>query len=203
MKKIATLMMIVLLAACASDAKPVAKPEPVAGPKINLDVQRINFMDRSGYQPADSPYSSNNFRPTISESIRKWASERLQAVGNAGEADIIVKDASLTSQTLPHEDSMFKRAQASKYTARAEIEIDIRGRTGYGLASAKASRYETLPEDPTAIEKQNAYYTVLTGLMHDLTANFETSLHDHANDYIVTAPILPGTSAQPTPPPTP
>jgi hypothetical protein len=181
MKNIAlTLSCLALLTSCASEAPKVVHTDINAGSKISLDVQTISLADRSGIQPVDSPYNTSHFTPTIADSIRQWASAHLQATGTSGEAIVIIKDSTLSAQALPFEKDFFTRQQASKYTGHAEVEIDIKGRNGdYAIGNAEATRFETLPENPTDLEKQNAYTTVLNGLMRDLGQNIEISLRDH------------------------
>ncbi len=193
MKKIAAFLCLALLSACAQEPPPRVVPQIGPASRINLDVQSVALTDRSGMQPANSPYMTNHFQPTIAESIRQWAGDHLQAVGTTGSALVIIKDATLTSQPMPHSDSWFTREQATKYTARAEVEVEIKGRAdSYALASAQATRFETLPENPTDIERQNAYMTVLNGLMHDLGQSLDTSIRSHMQNFIITAPMING-----------
>lgn len=179
------LLALALLAACADNAPKVVQNTPYAGTKMSLDVQTITLVDRSGVQPSDSPYNTNHFQPTIADSIRQWASSHLQATGTSGEAIVIIKDASLSSQPIPYARDFFTRQQASKYTGHAEVEIDVKGRgNDYALANADATRYETLPENPTDLEKQNAYTVVLNGLMHDMGDNLDMSIREHMQGYV-------------------
>ena len=57
----------------------------------------------------------------------------------------------------------------------------------------------TLPEDPTNLEKQNAYFTMLNGLMKDLGENLETGIQSHMANFITTAPVY-GVTAIPAKP---
>lgn len=175
-----------LLAACADNTPMVVQPMADSGARISLDVRTISLVDRSGIQPSDSPYNTNHFTPTIADSIRQWATNHLQATGSSGEAIVIIKDASLSSQPIPYARDYFTREQASKYTGHAEVTIEVRGaRNGdYALADAAATRYQTLPENPTDLEKQNAYTTVLNGLMRDLGGNLDASIRQHVQPYI-------------------
>lgn len=181
MKNIALpLVCLALLSACSSEAPKVVQTDIGAGSRISLNVQTISFADRSGIQPSNSPYNTNHFTPTIADAIRQWASSHLQATGTSGEAIVIIKDASLTSQAIPYQRDYFTRQQASKYTGHAEVEIDIKGMNGeFAIGDSEATHYQTLPEDPTDLEKQNAYTVVLNGLMRDLGQNIEASLRDH------------------------
>jgi hypothetical protein len=180
-----TVACLALLTSCASDAPMVVKPDMPTTSKINLDVQTISLVDRSGPQSSDSPYNTNHFQPTIAEAVRQWASAHLQATGTSGEAIVIIKDASLTSQPLPFARDFFTRQQSSKYTGHAEVEIDIKGRgDDFAIGNADATRYQSLPEDPTDLEKQNAYTIILNGLIRDLGQNIDNSLHEHMQRYM-------------------
>jgi len=166
------------------------KPEVDTSPAINLDVLTVVVVDRSQPQIGDTPYVSNNFQPTIGNAIRQWATNKLVATGTTGEAIVVIRESSLKAQALPHEDDFFKRQQTSKYTGRAEVEIMVKGREGQGRVSAEASRFETLPETPSSLERQNAYYGLLNGLMRDLTKNLRSGINDHLGAFVVTAPII-------------
>lgn len=190
MKKItAAFALLTLLAACSSEPTSRVKVDMNVGTKINLDVQAVTFADRSGIQPANSPYNTQRFQPTIAEAIKQWASDKLQATGTAGDAIIIVKDASLVAEALPHGNDWFTRQQTSKYSAHAEVDIEVKGRAGaYAIASAQASRFETLPENPTEAERQNAYANLLNGLMRDLGQAIQSSINQHLRQFVVNAP---------------
>jgi hypothetical protein len=190
MKKLITSAFLLLLSACAADQTVQAPVNYNLPAKITLDVQSINLVDRNPIQPASSPYNSNHFQPTIDDAIRQWAKDRLQAVGATGQAVVIIKDASLTQQSLAHDTDWFTRQQGNKYIAHAEVELEAKGHEGYALASAQASRFETLADNPTESERQTAYYNILNGLMKDLGQNLEASIQTHMRDFVVTAPIL-------------
>jgi hypothetical protein len=191
-KHILALSCALFLSACAADQPaPVAKADYVLPPKINLDVQNMTFVDHSTQQ-SNSPYNTFHFQPTISDAIRQWSTDRLGPVGQTGQGTVIVTDASLTSQALAMQGGMndwFTRQQASKYIAHAEVEIDLQGREGAATVTAQATRYESLPENPSPAERQRAYFDVLNALMRDLGQNMERAIQAHAGTFIITAPI--------------
>jgi len=195
MKKMTALIgLTLILSACSTDEAPA--PSPVSHslpPKIMLDVQSINLADRSGLQPASSPYNSNHFSPTISEAIKQWATDRLQAAGQNGQAIIVIKDASLIAQPLPIKQGMdgwFTRQQGTKYIGRAELSIEANGNEGFATTDATAMRTVTLPEDPSPMERQEAYYTLLNGLMKDLGQNLESGIQTHMAPFITSGSAM-------------
>lgn len=213
-KSAAAFGLALVLAACSEVPLPPAPPAQPLPPKIALNVRAINLADRSGIQPPNSPYATNHFTPTISEAVKQWASDRLIANGSNGQAIMIIKDASLTAQALPTKsgiDSWFTRQQAVKYVGHADVSIEANGPSGFAIADASASRALTLPENPTPLERQDAYYAMLNGLMKDLGQNLEASLQTHMANFIANTPVygvtaVPigdtlsgGTAAQPLP----
>ncbi|MDD4615497.1 MAG: hypothetical protein PHW76_00010 [Alphaproteobacteria bacterium] len=202
MKKTSAILGLILaLSACSSDPNPPpVSLEQDSSPKIALDVRKISLADRSGSMPMNSPYKTNQFSPTISEAIKQWAIDHLQAQGQDGQAIILIKKASLVAQPMPLKDgidSWFTRQQATKYVGRAEVSIETNGQGGFAVAEAAASRGVTLPEDPTEGEKQEAYMTLLNGMMKDLSKNLQSSIHGHMAKYIVPAggAIMPSAGA--------
>lgn len=193
--------LMLVLAACSSQST----PPPVAvnqilAPKIALDVRIISLADRSGLQPSDLPYNGNHFSPTIADAIKQWASDRLQANGQTGQAIVLVKKASLSAQPLPVKDGIsgwFTREQAIKYIGHAEVSIEANGKNGFAVTDASATRAVTLPENPTDKEKQAAYMLLLNGLMKDVGENLESGIHEHMSNFIATAPVY-GVTAVPT-----
>ncbi|MGB9152898.1 MAG: hypothetical protein WCD70_07400 [Alphaproteobacteria bacterium] len=207
MKKMtAAIGLILALTACADKPPLVIQEARTLPPKIMLNVETISLADRSGPQPANSPYIANHFTPTIAEAIKKWASDRTQAVGQSGQMVIIIKDASLSVQPLLVEkgfSSWFTRQQGVKYVGHADVSIEAHNPGGVGMTEATATRSITLPENPTEVEKQNAYYSLLNTIMKDLGGNLESGIGSHMGDFIAGAPMDKTPSAEDNQPVTP
>ena len=160
--------------------------------KIALDVQAVTLADNSPLQMPGSLYANNHFSPTIADEIKKWAGDHLQAAGQTGVATVIIKNASVTEQNLAVKggiENAFTRQQGVKYTAQAEVVIEAKGQDSFATTDATATRSVTLPENPSPLEKQDAYYTLLTGLMKDLDQNLNTGIQSHMERFIITAPL--------------
>jgi len=200
-KTIAAFCFVALLAACAGDPPPpIAATNKPKLPKIALDVKTVSLADRSGSQTS-SVFKANSFSPTIAEAIKQWAVDRLQAAGQTGNAIVIIKDASLVAQPIPVKkddffDNLFTRPQGMKYIGHAEVAIEASGRSGYAMANADATRVLTLPEEPTTLEKQEAYYAMLNGIMKDLGEHLDSGIKQHMSSMILdtsvnAAPLAP------------
>lgn len=185
MKRILATLFVCVLSACASPPPAPVKQVVDASPAINLDVLTVTVLDRTMPQPGTSPYNTNNFQPTLASAIRQWATQKLVAVGTTGEAIIVIRDATLNAETIPHPDSWFTREQTSKYVGHASIEVGITRRNQQGQVTAEASRFETLPEQPSSLERQNAYNKILNGVMQELTANVRAGVNQHLAGFVL------------------
>lgn len=197
-KSLAAFALILSLAACADDMKPPVQYTRTTESKIALDVRVISLADRS-LTPGSNGYAGNNFSPTISEAVKQWASDRLQAVGQTGDAIVIIKDASLTAQPLATKtgmDSWFTRQQGLKYVGHVQVAVEAKSGDSFAVTDASATRTLTLPENPTDAEKRDAYATMLNGLMKDLERNLDSGIQSHLNRFITTMPTY-GTTAVP------
>ena len=196
MRKILTILACLLfLNACASDPPAPVQQESDTGPRINLDVLTLVVLDRSMPLTSGTPYASNNFQPTIANAVRRWATDKLVAVGSTGEAVLVIKDASLKADLIPHSDSWFTREQASKYTGNVEVELSVARRNEHGQVVATASHYETLPELPSALERNNAYNKVLNAVMKELSANLRGGVKDHLANFVTAETPAPAAPA--------
>lgn len=189
-KHLIVLGLIALLPACATEAPARIQADIPAAATVNLDVATVSVIDRSTTRLANSPFNSNHFSPSIVEAVQQWAKNKIRAVGTAGQAIVVIKDASLTLQALPHENDWFTRQQTSKYNAHIEVEVEAKNSRGYAIATAQTTHTESLPENPTDAERQNAYFTVLNASMRDLEQNMHSSVHEHMQNFVITAPIL-------------
>jgi len=194
-KTLAACCLVLALSACADDPLPPLASAPREVPqKIGMNVRVITLTDRSKAQQPDASNIASTFKPTISDAIKRWASGRLQATGAAGQAVITIKEASLVEKPLPIEDGMsgwFTRQQASEYIGRATVSIEASNQNGFANTDASASRKLTLPEDPSDIEEQDAYMSLLDGLMEDLSQNLDKGIYSHMSAFVGAASTEP------------
>lgn len=192
MKKfILPLCALAILSACSSETKSHSGFSLTSPQVTNLDVQTVSLTDISSQLGNSSNLPT--FKPSVTEAIREMAKDRLVAAGLSGDALLTIKEASISSQTLPVEtgiSSWFSRQQASKYVAHAEVELLLHKGNDSTLATAEATRWASLPEDPTDEEKKTVYFSVLNGLMHDLGKNLEASINEHMSGSVVAIPAV-------------
>lgn len=194
MKKLLILACAVLLSACSSEPKPAPiKLDYSQLGKIYLDTQDLRIINRAQKTPQWSPYVGHTFQPSLPDAVYRLAADRLQAAGQLGHATLIIKDATVTEQSLATSsdfESLFKRQQASKYIGRVEVSLEAQNPTdgSVGIANANAVHAVTLPEDPTESERYEAYRKLLSSLMANLNASLEQSVRQHMSRFLLSGP---------------
>ena len=191
MKKILTAVVISFaLAACST---PGQKPAPMKLDysglgQVKLNVQFVGVINRADGLPRYRPYVTHTFQPTVIDAVTRWANDRFKAAGNSGRANVTIKEANVTEQAVPMEEgfnSWFTRQQSRRYTAKIEVGIDAVAADGSkAFATASATRSYTLAEDPTEIERAEAYNSMLNSLIENLNSNAEQAIQNHMDAFI-------------------
>lgn len=201
MKKLLALAALALLAACSSEP-PVEhlRLDYSQLGKIYLDTQDLRIIDRAKSVPQWSPYVGHKFEPRLTDAVNRWAADRLQAAGQMGHATFIIKDASVTEQSLATAsdfESLFERQQASKYIGRIEVSLEAQAPVdgSVAIATANATHSVTLPEDPTEAEKYEAYNLLVTSLMTELDRNIDRAIREHMPRFLLSGPAVAAPSA--------
>lgn len=112
--------------------------------------------------------------------MRRWAGDRLHASGGQNFARFIILDATVTEQAMNTDGTfkaVFTNEQELRYDAVAEAVLEIRSETGsfLGNATARVSRFITIPENATLNERDQALFDMIDRLMR----NFDTELGDN------------------------
>ncbi len=176
------------LSACAEEAPP---PPPAmitygsSGP-ITFTTQDLMVIDKSNaaLNAYASPLVGWKAQPSLPDAIKTWASTKLRAGGGgAGHATLVIKRANISKEGLSvsHEwDQAFTRQQSSKYVATAEVSIQADGGNGSAaVATANATYYVTLPEDPTEEERRESYIRLVDGLINGLDQAASQAINQH------------------------
>ncbi len=190
--RVLLLSLLGFITACASEPP---RPNPIhldyaSLGKIMLDAQDLRIIDRTQNTPQWQPYVGHLFQPTLTDAVHRMAADRLQAAGTLGHATLIIKDANVTEQSLNTSsdfESLFTRQQATKYIGRIEVSLEAQSPAdaSVGMATAHAIYSVSLPEDPTEIEKHEAYKKLLTNLMADLNKELERGIRRHMSRFIL------------------
>ena len=183
-----TMTAIILVAGLAACQTPPPKPqypeitfsnlEP-----IHLDVARIEVVD-DYVPPMRAPNVEQEFPVPIYSVARRWAHDRLRAVGTTGIARVVIKDASAIESDLrktPGLKGAFTTDQATRYTARVQMAVEVRDDHGFKQASAEASatRSNTLPEDATLNQRDQLFFDMTEALMRSVDQELEKNIRTY------------------------
>jgi len=195
-RRLRAVPLIVVIAAAAAVAAcqtpppaPAIQPPSFAGkPQIRLDVARIDIVNE--YQaPATAPNVDHLFKVTPAAAAERWARDRLRAVGAAGTARAVIRNASAVEVKLQREGGLrgaLTTEQAERYDAVLEMRIEIADDRGNqrAMVSSRAERSRTVPEDITLQGRERAWNEMTTALVTDLDAALERQIRDNFGAFL-------------------
>ncbi|HEX9701809.1 MAG TPA: hypothetical protein VGA19_03090 [Rhodospirillales bacterium] len=177
-----------LLAACET-AAPVQKlPEITFGhlPPIKLNVAKIEVVSR--YQPPMKAPNVDHLFPTPPlAAIRKWAADRLRAVGSSGTAQLVIDDASIIETPLERKKGFtatFTKQQEARYDLKAEVSLDVADGIKRGRAAARAARFVTTREDVTLNQRDRIWFEQTELLMNEFNAEMEKNIRQYLGAWL-------------------
>jgi len=172
----------VALGGCASQV-PVKPPAVSFADRqtIDLDVAVIDVVDQY-HSPMAKP-NVEHLAPNSPElAVRRWAAERLRAVGHGGSAQVIILDASIVESQLAREQGVtafFTTQQSQRYDGRVEVKIVCQSPSGLtGYAQGMASRSSTVPEDISLAGREETWDKLVRGMMEDLDNRLSHAVQD-------------------------
>lgn len=182
----------VLLALFLGGCPTPSGPDPVrvdfqGRAPIALDVAGIGVEQRYA-PPGQAPYIDHELAQPPSEAVRAWAEQRLRAAGNAGQARVLIQEASLIEERLARTagiQGMVAIDQSERYTLRlaARIEAENPAR-GSGYVEASAERSVTVPENATLSEREATWTRLIEATIGDLDTAIEERLRQHLPNLI-------------------
>lgn len=157
-------------------------------PRIRLDVARIEIA--SDYRSADHADDNGAEYPELPEKlVEDWARDRLQAVGERGQATYTVIDARALRVPLPRSSGLsaaLKKDQSDRYdlviTVRLEAGNPILGKSG--TVTETVNRSQTVAEDMTLNQREVILFNLLDAAMKDLNTRLERSIPQYLGPLI-------------------
>ena len=180
------LALVLVLAACG---RPL--PEPVypeitfrASEPWRLDVASIEVVE-AYRSPLAAPNVEHEAPITPAQAMRRWAEDRLKAVGSAGVARLTIRDAAIVESNLPVNQDLegsFTTEQAVRFDARLAVELEVFDGRGMPQATVrgKVDRVRSLPENATVRERDEVLYQIT----EDLVTNMDKIMSDNIPKYL-------------------
>lgn len=147
---------------------------------IKLDVAQV--VIESAYRSTDNPDDNGADYPELPEKLMAdWARDRLQAVGQRGQATFTVVSARAVRVPLPRAsgiDAALKKEQSDRYelTLTAKIEAGNPLLKKSGTVTETVTRSQTVAEDLTLNQREVVLFNLLDAAMKDLNTRLEQSI---------------------------
>ena len=149
-------------------------------PPIKLDVAQVEIV--SNYRAADHADDNAADYPEAPETLAaEWARDRLQAVGQRGQATYTIIEARAVRVPLPRSSGMnaaLKTEQSDRFdlsiTVKLEAGNPLSGKSG--ALTETVTRSQTVPENMTLNQREVVLFNLLDAAMKDLNARLEASI---------------------------
>ena len=182
-------VLVLGLAACETPVVEQSLPELTLAhlKPIKLNVATIEVV--SQYRPPLRPPNVEHlFLTPPLKVLRRWASDRLKAVGKSGSARLVIHKASAVESVLKKKTGFtaaFTKQQSHRYdlAVEATLEIFADGRQK-GHALAHATRFSTLREDASINKRQRIWFDLTEALVRDFDAEMENNIRRHLGAWI-------------------
>lgn len=153
---------------------------------INLDVATIEIVE--AYQaPGTEPNVEHLFPVTPAQAARRWAEDRLVAVGIDGFARFIILDASAieSRNVAPPAGSTLEGAQ-DRYDMRLAVRIEIVKANGsrQAFVAAEATLVDHVEPGTTLNERERAWFNDVEILMRALNTQLEDTIAQNFGPYL-------------------
>jgi hypothetical protein len=152
---------------------------------FRLDVAQVRIVD--GYQPDPGADIGNQFPEAPIAVARRWAEDRLTAVGQQGEAIYTITLAKATSTPLRRSQgmsAMTHKDQSDRYDLAITVNLEVRSGGKSGAVTAKAARSQTVIEDLTLNQREAVLFTLLDVTMKDLNAQMEKLIPHYLSGFV-------------------
>jgi hypothetical protein len=185
MKKILSLIAVLLLAACENaPAGYTAEPITYTTPPIRVNVAEIKLID-SYRPPLRAPNVEQDFPTPPAVAVKAWAGQQLVATGNTGVLEVTIDNAAVKQVALPTTKGikgLFTDDQDTRYDAA--LHVTFRLYDGVNAMSAASgdvlvTRSHTINEKATIDDRLRLF----DQMTHEMMATFDQQAHARFQQY--------------------
>lgn len=155
---------------------------------LNLQVDKLSVVDQ--YQ---APMSGNHVEHRVPQppekALKRWANDRINAIGGTNRARFTILDASVQEQRLETDKDIkarFTNEQSEKYDASLRAKLEILDSLGnvLGQSEAHVRRTQTVPEDATLDEREKMWFELTEKMLGDFNTHMEKNIREHLSRWI-------------------
>jgi hypothetical protein len=184
------LLLAVLLAGAACESPPSRGPFPELTyshlPDLRLDVATIEIVE-AYVAPGTDPNVEHLYPVTPAQAARRWAEDRLLAVGIEGFARFIILDASaIESRNVAPPAGAASSDPRDRYDMRTAVRIEIVKANGAqrSFVAAEATLQDFVDPATTLNERERIWFRDVETLMHALNAELEQTVAEEFAPYL-------------------
>jgi hypothetical protein len=190
MKRIITLLTLILLNACGQPALPEKLP-PLGftqSPPFRVAVAQVRVEQH--YQPSMvRPNVEQEFATTPAQAIHIWARDRLQAAGTNGMVIVNIDEASVREMVPPRATGISSLFTVDNAQYTANLSANFRLYDGVNAiavaeATVTATRTRTINRDASLGERDAFYDTLIRDVMRDFDAQATLQLRQYFGAYL-------------------
>ena len=153
---------------------------------IKLNVSQIDVVVQ--YRPPLRAPNVEHFFPTQpTAAIKRWAKDRLRAVGASGKAQLVILNASaIEKQLLTKKNlvSTFINQQNKRYDATVHVRLDISNVQGQGTTEAHTTRFTTVRENITINKRNRIWFDLTETLLQEFNTVMEEKIRKHLSVWL-------------------
>lgn len=188
-----------LFAALALFAVAACQPAPVsytlspvsfrAQPAINVNVAKINIVE-DYTSPAHAPNVEHQMTMSPAQGVKIWASERLKAVGNSGQLDVVITDAAVKEIKLPLKQGVrgfFTEDQSERYDAALSVTLRLYDGTSSmsrAQGDVNVTRSRTISEKASLADREKLWHDMSIEMVQAYDREAETRLRQYFSTYL-------------------
>jgi len=149
-------------------------------PPIEVNVAEIR-IEVPYQEPLAAPHVGESFPVPPTRAARRWAEDRLRAVGDRGVLVITIREAGAVETELEQAGGLtgaFTKQQAQKYEATVSMLAEATDPVGprVGNSSVTVRRSVTVREDADINEREDTWYKLTQDVMADLNTAMEAEM---------------------------
>ncbi len=193
MKRTLALIAALLLTACetapAGYSPPPLSFENATSAPIALNVAKVDVLDR--YEsPLKRPNVEQEFPVMPQKALTQWANQRIRAVGTAGTLEVTIREASVRETPLKKTQGvkgLFTDDQDARYDARIVVTyrlFDGTSNASRAQADVEVTRFMTINEKATVVERQKRYHQMLDLMLTDVERETNNRMRQYFAAYL-------------------
>ena len=152
---------------------------------FQLDVARVEIVQ--AYRPDPANDIADQFPEAPAKVVGQWAEDRLQAVGNQGEATYTITLAQATDTPLHRSQgmaAMTHKDQSDRFDLAITVNLEVQSAGKSGALTAQAVRSQTVGEDVTLNQREAVLFNLLDATMKDLNTQLETLILQYVGGFL-------------------